>query len=487
MKVYKYIGLLSVLLLLSSCNDWLDKYPENVVDVEEIDYTLTENMNQPVIGIYARARGGQGFSFWGSLGLMSIRGDDIEKGSSAADQGELNYAKSFEYNQIGGYWALNNSWTGWYNLVLNCNSALTDLERYNQHTRTDEEKTLNQQYQAEIRFIRAYAYFRIARFWGDALIVEDNSQVMTNLTLTPREDVYRYIDTEMDFCITHLPALRPNEMPLKGKVTKYTALALRAKASADVNNWDNVLSATNTIITSGKFALYPNFYDYFKLPGCLSDENLFELQYGMVGSTVIESDAWFAFQGPRNGFEGSKIDGGWGFMVPSHSIEKLFLDRKETIRYKTTFLYAGTTTKEGDVLRPGTATDGHDRVFNGKVYLPSTQLPEGKTDYGLGNNIRMIRYADILLLNAEANVRKGQNGDIPFNLVRKRAGMPELTNVTVDQILEERQVELACEWGERFFDLVRTGKAAGTLPGFVAGKSDFYPIPQAQKDLNPNL
>ncbi|MBK5720856.1 RagB/SusD family nutrient uptake outer membrane protein [Dysgonomonas sp. Marseille-P4677] len=486
MKRYKYI-FLSAVLLFSSCDGFLDKEPENSRPVSSIDYTITKNMDQPVIGIYARARTGDGFSFWGRFGLMSIRGDDVEKGSTPSDQGELNYAKSFEYNQLGGYWALNGSWTGLYNMVLQCNSALIDLASYNEHVTSDADKRLNLQYQAEVRFIRAFAYFHIVRFWGDILLVTDNEQVFKAMEVTSREDIYNFINAEMDFCANNLPALRPNEMPMKGRVTKYTALGLKAKANADINDWDAVLNATNEIIESNKFELYPDFYDYFKKPGCLSDENLFELQYGLAGVTDIESDAWFEYQGPRQGFEGTKIGTGWGFMVPSKSLEKLFNDRGETVRKETTFLYAGSTTREGDIMKPSVAADGHDRVFNGKNYIPSTQMPVGKTKYGYGNHIRMIRYADILLLNAEAKVHKGQNGDIPFNLVRTRAEMSTLTNVTLDQILEERQVELACEWGERYFDLIRTGKAEGTLPGFKAGKSEFYPIPQAQKDLNPNL
>jgi len=484
MRLYKYI-ILAAVVLLSSCNDFLDKEPENTIPVEGIDYTITANMIQPVIGIYARVRTGDGFSFWGRFGLMAIRGDDVEKGSTAADQGELIYAKSFQYNQLNGYWALNGSWTGLYNMVLNCNSALVDLGRYNEHATSDTDKKLNLQYQAEVRFMRAFAYFHIVRFWGDVLLVTDNSQVMESLDVTPREDIYSFINTELDFCASNLPALRPNEMPLKGQVTKYTALALKAKANTDINDWDAVLDATNEIIASNKFTLYPDYYDYFKKPGCLSDENLFELQYGLVGATDIESDAWFEYQGPRQGFEGTKIGPGWGFIVPSGSLEKLFNDRGETIRKETTFLYGGSTTREGDVVAAPTSEYG--RIINGKNYIPSTQLPEGKTKYGYGNHIRMIRYADILLLNAEAKVRKSQNGDAPFNLVRTRAKMPTLTNVTVDQILEERMVELACEWGERFYDLVRTDKATTVLKGFKKGESEFYPIPQAQKDLNPNL
>ena len=98
-----------------------------------------------------------------------------------------------------------------------------------------------------------------------------------------------------------------------------------------------------------------------------------------------------------------------------------------------------------------------------------------------------MRFGVVLLMNAEAKVRKGQNGDAPLNLVRERAGLAPIANATLDQILEERQVELALEWGERFFDLVRTDRATQELPGFVKGESEYYPIPQDQIDLNPNL
>ncbi|MDE5656074.1 MAG: RagB/SusD family nutrient uptake outer membrane protein, partial [Muribaculaceae bacterium] len=127
-------------------------------------------------------------------------------------------------------------------------------------------------------------------------------------------------------------------------------------------------------------------------------------------------------------------------------------------------------------------------IWNGKWYLPLEQFTEGRTTYGSNNNVRILRYADVLLMNAEAKVRLGENGDTPFNLVRQRANMPELTNVTVDQILDERRMELCCEWGERYTDLVRTGKAASVLGpnGWTVDKT-YFPIPQTQLDLAPDL
>ncbi|MNL23658.1 SusD family protein [compost metagenome] len=110
-------------------------------------------------------------------------------------------------------------------------------------------------------------------------------------------------------------------------------------------------------------------------------------------------------------------------------------------------------------------------------------------EYGANNNVRILRYADVLLLNAEAKVRKGQNGDEPFRLVRERAKLGAISNVTLNQILDERRAEFACEWwGERFNDLVRTGKAKDVFGAkFIPGMSESLPIPQTQIDANPNF
>jgi len=100
----------------------------------------------------------------------------------------------------------------------------------------------------------------------------------------------------------------------------------------------------------------------------------------------------------------------------------------------------------------------------------------------------MYRYAEVLLMNAEAKIRKGQSGDAQINEVRQRVGLAPLTGASLQQLMDERHAELICEWwGERFNDLLRTDQAATALPGFVKGKSEYIPIPQAQEDANGNL
>jgi hypothetical protein len=117
-------------------------------------------------------------------------------------------------------------------------------------------------------------------------------------------------------------------------------------------------------------------------------------------------------------------------------------------------------------------------------------MTPGRVDYyGANNNIHMLRYAEVLLMNAEAKIHKGQSGDAEINEVRQRVKLAPLAGANLQQLLDERHAELICEWwGERFNDLLRTDQAATVLaPAFQKGKSEYIPIPQAQEDVNSNL
>ena len=201
---------------------------------------------------------------------------------------------------------------------------------------------------------------------------------------------------------------------------------------------------------------------------------------------MVDADQWFNFQGPS--LQGPSISvGGWGFIGYSDEFKAWAESRNEDVRATTTFLVGGTTTPSGDFIKPQ-QNSIRTNCWNGKAYTPTNQMTEGRTKYGSNNNIRVLRYADVLLMNAEAKVKLGKNGDEPFNEVRRRAHMPELTNVTFDQILDERRMELCCEWGERYNDLIRTGKAAEVLgpKGWTVEKT-YYPLPLDQITDNADL
>jgi hypothetical protein len=500
---------ISLLLLgvwaVTGCNKFLDRDVEDKQRGTSINYTNLNAMYLPVSGVYrAAASDNPGLVHWIDAGIRAVRGDDVTKGSSPSDQGTLTDIKNFQNNNPGvvSFWGNNNYWNDHFGLILYCNEAINDLNRYAANIPANDTKNLalNNQYKSEVRVIRAWTEMLASRIFGDVPIVTDNT-TLTTVGKSTVMQVRQWIISEMDSAIGFLEDARPNQASHVGAVTKYTALLLKAKAAADIGDndngspyWDTVLMATNDIINSNKFSLFPDFYQLWKIPGKLSNESLFELQYSDFGTstgTSVTPGAFWDFQGPSGNQHGSPI-AGWGFLSPTQTIQDFFNSRNDSVRLKTSILFAGATestfvtTPSGDKIYGN--SNGQTR-FMGKAYLPSNQMTPGRTSYGSNNNVRVLRYADVLLLNAEAKVRKGQNGDVPFNLVRQRAKLNPLTGVTLQQVLDERRAEFACEWwGERYNDLIRTGQAATVLApfGFAPGK-EYLPVPTAQRDLNPNL
>ncbi len=185
------------------------------------------------------------------------------------------------------------------------------------------------------------------------------------------------------------------------------------------------------------------------------------------------------------------------------------LNRRETVRLETSVLFTdrgiaelqtdpayaslpgfvSNTTRDGDVIN-----DYARALFaSGKHYLPSNQLIEGRTAYGSNKNYNIIRYAEILLMYAEAVAQgasaSSMSADQAVNMVRARAGLTPISGVSLDQILDEKYAELSMEWGKRYFDLVRLGRLNElSYDGrtFTEDKT-FLPYPQAQVDQFPIL
>lgn len=514
MKNYKLLLLSGCLSLatLTSCEKFLDKPLENQQRSEEINYKNTALMYGPVSGVY-RAASDDNLVHWIDLSIRCMRDDDFQQAApNANDNPELMAIKNFQRDvTIQSYWGLNQSWISYYSLAISANNALMELDLFGEQipTSNSADLALNRQYKAEVRFLRAYAHLMASRIFGDVPILSDSRDIarLTTIHKSTAQEVRTFIIDEMNACIADLEDARPNQSKHIGAVTKYSALLLKAKVAADLAGndnaspyWDEVLATTNEIINSNKFALYNDYYQLFKVPGKMSAESLFELQYSDFGLPTgdivrpgVDWGTFFKWQGPSGDQRGSAISGA-GWIPPSQDIVNFLTERGDLTRLNTTILHCGIDGKP-DTFKE---TPSGDKVygntfgikyFNGKAYLPASQMTTGRLEYGANNNVRILRYADVLLLNAEAKVRKGQNGDATFNLVRERAKMPAITGVSLTQILDERRAEFACEWwGERFNDLVRTGRAQQVFGNkFVPGQSESIPIPQTQIDTNPNF
>ena len=480
-------------VLLPSCSDYLDVTQEQTLPGTSIDYSNVSEMYEPVSACYAAVRANN--MHWVVNLISVIRDGDVWSGR-VDDQGELVLiGNNYVYNN-SSWWGINEYWRCFYQIVRYCNETLTNLDNYAQYCSGTQLAT-NHSYAGEVRIIRALAYYRLVQLFGEVPILFTNDQ--SDFTRYTREAVYQYILQDLEYAIQNTPKVRPNQMEHVGAFSAYTAEHLAAKvylnlAGFENNNayYENVRQLTQDIIDNGGFSLYPDYYQLWKIPGRLSDESLMECQvtdFGLGEGDYIGVDQFFNCAGPTISNPDTFLPstGGWNFIGYFDSFVDWAMERGETIRATTSFLIGDTYTPSGDYVAPA-GNPQNTNIWNGKFYVPLEQFTQGRSQYGDNNNVRILRYADVLLMNAEAKVRMGQNGDIPFNMVRSRADMPELSNVTVDQILDERRMELCCEWGERYADLIRTGMAASVLgPNGWTPALTYFPIPQTQIDLAPSL
>ncbi|MDD6623008.1 MAG: RagB/SusD family nutrient uptake outer membrane protein [Bacteroidales bacterium] len=482
MKNLKAYLLLLPALLFCSCSDFLDKDPEVTIDAETVDYTDLNNMYQPVSGVYSWLR--QEGTHWAVYAMTISRDDDVDPGTNGDDWVKLN-----NYNYDNTLWFWNEPFSVLYfRMIKYSNKALEDLVEFEKYCKTEDELKRNHSYQGEVRILRALSYYRLVQLFGDVPILYENKQ--TDLHRRSVKSVYEYALEDLDYAAKNCYRLRPNQMEHPGAVSAFTAEMLAAKIHMNMGNYAEAYTLTKDIVDNGKFDLYPDFSELFKIPGKLCDESLLEIQttdFGAGSGDSVGTNCWFTFQGPAN----SGNISGWGWIHPNKAFRDWAAARGETVRAETSFLYAGTTTKWGDVLRPQQGSE--TGCYNGKAYTPFCQLTEGRTEYGCNNNVRVFRYADVLLMYAECALRTNQNVSdavIKFNKVRTRANMPEVAALTEDLILDERRMELCMEWGERFNDLVRTGKAVQVLTAAGYNYTDdkkYMPIAKAAIDITPAL
>ncbi|HNT50769.1 MAG TPA: RagB/SusD family nutrient uptake outer membrane protein, partial [Cyclobacteriaceae bacterium] len=433
---------------------------------------------------------------------IAVRGDDVNAGG-LGDQPQFGDTDRFTYTV--DYWMYNSVWQGIYGDVLNMHSAMEEITKYKEFAPNP---VLADQYIAEVKVLRGFLMLQLSRVWGNIFIptTSDPSDFLV-MPLSSKDDVMQHISDQMDEAIPLLANLRPNQRTdVTGGVTRHTALAVKALANLELKNYQAVADATSQIISANLFTLEPDYYELFKIPGKLNNENLLELQYTDLGQGSGNQTSYlFAFFGPQTWTPAvAGAGGGWGFYEPSMKYIKFMLNRGEQERLLTSVIFTNrginaikedpnfatlpawisNTTPDNDVFQ-----DYSRAMFaSGKHYLPSNQLTPGRTSYGTNKNFICIRYAEVLLMHAEALTRgatsSAMTADAAVNLVRGRVGLGDLTGVTSQQVMDEKFAELAMEWGTRYYDLIRLGDLAPlSYDGrtFDASKT-YLPYPQAQRD-----
>jgi len=508
MKKYAYlkITLLSIIFVIG-CAD-LDEEPYSVLSPENF-YRNAEDAESAVMGVYSTLQCCGGGSLYGQTLPIYVGGlaDDQMGGN-----GQWRVPGQFTFD--ASYEGVANVWAQSYSSINTANSAIDNLPRVDMDN--DELNSLI----GEARFVRALNYFNLVRLFGEVpLQIEENTDLSNALKgRSTKTEIYDQIISDLEFAETNITQMN------KGRATVGAATALLAKVYLTMAGVEGPNAGDNEYYTLARdkalevmnlgYSLEPNYKNLFSVDNEGNGEIIFELEYArnidgqgsripqLRGGAILNRSVVFDINQGGVPFAGAGFrNRGWGIIRGSNKwCDETDPDdfRREVCAFCEYELTDGTTkTYEGDVL--------------GAPIVKWTD-PSANGSDGHENNAILLRYADILLIYAEAENELNPLSGAAYEAleqVRARAraadgidvtGMPsDLTGTLTSQdefrqaIIDERYIELAYENAERWFDLKRHGLVpvetveANLVPVTYFTGMEYLPIPATELLLNENL
>jgi hypothetical protein len=489
-KTRKYLKCAFIAALafsLSACEDFLDKQPLDTI-VEDSFYKTAQDMEKAMLAAYVPLQNlqwmGQGWR------ILEIPSDNTQAGGTDPDFTPIDdFSTSADNISVAEFWAIRYRAVALSNVVI-FRAPLASI--------SDEEVAA---LVGEAKFIRALAYFDLARVFGDVPISLE-APSLDNEVLLPRSplaEVYALIEADLTEAAAVLPITRAGAEI--GRATKGAALALHAKVELTLKNFRDAQELSAECMRLGVYSLMPNYGDNWNI--ATSDNNaesVFQIQHVGCGpfGTGNASQAFFApfGQGITKGSDG------WGSQIPTSpsvnnpgtTIQEAFEEGDLRLFHsimEPAASYPNINPDEGGYNYP--ATGASRATINIKKYVigggPNTCF------MSTGQNMHVIRYADVLLSFVEAaveldgGVTVNQEALDAFNAIRSRAGLESLSIVTRDDLFQERRVEFAFEC-HRWFDLLRQGDVVNTmrLHGKTLDENKLlFPIPSAEIKINTEL
>lgn len=486
MKSIKYI-IVALIMISTSCSDWLEIEPVGE-KFESNFYQTEEDIYQGLIAAYSMLQP-KYFTGWSSYYfLANFPSDDSEVvGGGPNDRPE--YHEISEFTLLSTNTAVLQLWRRGYYGIYRANAVILNAD--------PEASQKSKEYIAEAKFLRAYFYLELVKFFGDVpLIITKLNPDEYNQPRVAAATVYNQIITDLKDAIPDL-TISPSD---KYRVTKGAGQALLGKTYLYMaspyyqQRNDFELSATEYYQLAfdqfqeiyGLYQLEPVYDDIWQYSHEHGIESIFEIEYSNIerggdwdNGRVNGGNIDVQMSGPRS-ISTDTLNSGWGFDMVTEDLISAYDAEGDNVRKN------GTAYGEAFLTSIGASGweehEGYTGWFSKKrapwIHATSSSAPE----WNYETNERMIRYADVLLMMAEASIGSGTgNPDLYFNEVRDRAGLDPISGVTMDDIKKERRLELAME-GFRFFDLVRWGDAPSVLSsrGFVEGKHEVFPIPQEE-------
>ena len=458
MKHLKYLALFFVGALITSCeDDFLEpaltsainggSYYNNATELE----TAVVNMYDGLQGVNSTSAG-DNHSTQVEFYLTEMRSDNTR---TKAQEGEAAQFESYAVEATNGIVA--DYYRSFYNVIFRANLVLENLEAAG---------TSATQFEAEAKFVRAYAYFNLVRLYGDIpLITSLTGPANTDAAYTRVDsgDIYDLIQSDLNTAIAGL------DNSFRTRASRAGAQALLAKVELTRGNYGEARSLLESVVSSGNYSLESNFHDVFY------NEN--------------NSETIFAIGYETGGIDSQNFSAEWLNAV----------GRTSGVNYVTADVRAAFDTHGGNRTAVSFRQD-ESQVTEYQVakYFPNGELgPQYASDpTKAGNDWIVLRYADVLLMHVES-ILAGGNATTDaaalasFQAVRNRAGLPTaVTEVTKEMLLNERRVELAFE-NHRLFDLMRMGVAQEVLSAFSAANGYGFastdlllPIPQVEIGLS---
>lgn len=487
----------AVVMIAGCGKNFLDRDPQGQYTQEDYPYPSGSGpYDTYLFGVYSELRTfnvhSQSF-----ICATSIRSDDADKGSTPADGGANAIdMDNFPVSPSNGF--ANTLWLGYFSLVNKANIALDQIRHNSTIVATPDIKA---QSEGEARFLRGYAYFMLVRFFGRVPLIDTvftNAAAQSNVPQSSIAQVYAFIEADLQYAAGSLPLNW--EIKFVGRATRGAANGLLAKVYLTQQKWAQAMAAANAVISSGEYNMTTTYDRIFREEGENSKESVFEVQGTANATTPTANGVQYA---QIMGVRGSGIwDLGWGWNTPSTYLEAAY--EANDPRKNRTILFTSTPTTTYQTIYGENLPVGLPNPrYNNKVYSNPALRSSVGNRFGYWMNIRILRYADVLLMYAEAANETNNTSEALAKLemvrARARAGnntiLPAVT--TTDQALlraaiwHERRIELAMEH-DRFFDLVRWGVAQATLnaagkPNYNNNRDALLPIPQTQIDLSAGV
>lgn len=471
-KTLIYIAALGIAATATiACDDYLD---EPVNGQQTLDsYFVTEDEATSYLNGCYNALTFYGWwqiqNFWIMTDMCS---DDMWMGNLSQSQSD--YYSLAHYQGVGqSNGPLENYWMHRYKGIMQCNVAINRIP--NAHFQDTEKQN---RFIAEAKFLRAYYYFELVRNFGAVPIVDDflMPDEIEGITRSPVDTVYARIEKDLKDAAKGLPSKKEYSSSDLGRATSGAAKGLLGKVYVYEEKWSEAKQILGEVIDSKEYDLMADFGDVWNVDTNNNDESLFEVQT-CFNETYALGNALSVVSANR-----TEVNDGWAWGLPTSDLEQAFLDENDSIRLKWTIIKTGATEIAGEpdfdelvADQYAAQSNQHKDMIEGtyyispevhksarvsrKLYIPYKKRPSKWSQDYIPLDIRLLRFADILLLYAEASNNLGQDDDAltALNRVRKRVNRPDLTckgTELTQAIRTERRLELALEYN-RLYDIRR--------------------------------